>query len=244
MPPEVLARADHRLTSHPMTSSVMAAGSISPRAQATPSAEAPRDRPIDFNVSLVATVSPRAVVSAIRAEVSSGHFTWTKCTVPGSSRPALAIASRTPAATISACSRRPRCSAGRAGVCATPIARDGPATASSSSRTSKTVRCGESPPSVPPDITMQIRSTSAGVRYRDSIDWRACTANARLKSLTQPLPSVLPRMATTDAGAMSPVSMHCRKASASSGDAMGGRHDAKASKLCSYCGASIMPAEV
>ncbi len=223
MPPEVLARADHRPTLRPMTSSVIAAGSISPSAEATPSAEAPRDRPIDFNVSAVATVLPRAAVSAIRAEVRSGHLTWTKCTAAGSSRAACAIASRTPVATISTCSRRPRCSAERAGVCATPIASAGPPASSSSSRTSKTVRCGASAPSVPPDITMQILGTAAAGRYRDSIDWSACTANARLKSLTQPLPSVLPRMATTAAGEIAPASTACRKASVSSGDEMGNR---------------------
>jgi len=71
----------------------MAAGSISPGAQATPSAEAPRDKPIDFSVSIVATVLSRAAVSAIRGDVRSRHFTWTKCTAAGSSRPAFAVAS-------------------------------------------------------------------------------------------------------------------------------------------------------
>ena len=79
--------------------------------------------------------------------------------------PASAIAARTPAATISTCARRPRCSAGSAGVCARPIASAGPFRSSPSAR-SNTVQCGAMPPSVPPDITRQIFAACSAGRCR------------------------------------------------------------------------------
>ncbi len=80
----------------------------------------------------VATVAPRASASAMRATVSSGHFTWTKCTAAGSSIPASRIAARTASATMSACGRRPRCSGGSAAVWARPSASAGPSVPSPS----------------------------------------------------------------------------------------------------------------
>ena len=106
----------------------------------------------------VAHRAPRALAAAIRSAVRSGHFTWTKCTSAGSAMPASRIAARTPSAT----DHRPgpggrAASGGRSAVWAWPMARAPGSAGPSASRTSKTMRCGDSPPSVPPDITRQTR---------------------------------------------------------------------------------------
>src|SRR3954447_2818828 len=70
-----------------------------------------------------------------------------------------------------------------------------------------TVMCGLSMPSVPPDITKAMRcSTSCGdspSRGASAVH-SAATAYSRVKSLTPPLPSVLPRIARMDAGSIAP----------------------------------------
>ena len=77
----------------------------------------------------------------------------------------------------------------------------------SASRRVNTVICGLSTPSVPPDITKAMRcSTSYGVRPSRgaSAVHSAATAYSRVKSLTPPLPSVLPRTARMDFGSIAP----------------------------------------
>lgn len=84
---------------------------------------------------------------------------------------------------------------------AVPNARDFPLAGVSVVRTSNTIMCGESAPSVPPD--MMIAGLCPGARPASRLS-RQRTANARVKSLTQPLPSVLPRIATMPRGSMMP----------------------------------------
>ena len=66
-----------------------------------------------------------------------------------------------------------------------------------------TVMCGESTPSVPPDMTNAILlSTARGVSARCGARalHKAATAYSRVKSFTPPLPSVFPRIARMDEG--------------------------------------------
>jgi hypothetical protein len=179
---------------------------ISPSATATPSALAPRETPIDLSVSRVATVSRRVSASVMRCAVSSGHLICTKWTSAGSMMPASAIAARTPSATWSTCARRPICSGLSAGVCARPMASAGPFPEPSwvgSWARSNTVQCGAIAPSVPPDITRQT-SFARAPRCFSSSSVSARVAKPRVKSLTLPLPSVLPRIATMPFGSMRP----------------------------------------
>ena len=95
------AARGNRRQSAPIAASLDARASISPSATAMPSADAARDRPMDFSVSRVAQSAPRACASAIRSGVSSGHLTCTKWTSAGSRCRRRAIARRTPSATAS-----------------------------------------------------------------------------------------------------------------------------------------------
>jgi hypothetical protein len=73
-----------------------------------------------------------------------------------------------------------------------------------------TVKCGDSTPSVPPDITSATRwATSAGLQPRcGARKWhQLVAAKSRVWSLTQPLPSVLPITATMSAGTSAPASI-------------------------------------
>lgn len=89
-----------------------------------------------------------------------------------------------------------------------------------SCRTSNASQCGASPPSVPPDIMNALASETAS-RGRPVAPitalFSARVAKPRVKSLTQPLPSVLPSMATMRAGSLMPVSKAARRSGTSSG---------------------------
>ena len=67
--------------------------------------------------------------------------------------------------------------------------------------------CGEATPSVPPENDSTTRSSSAAalspVRSASKRN-TLVTASSRVKSLRPPLPSVLPRTATTSRGRISP----------------------------------------
>ena len=68
----------------------------------------------------------------------------------------------------------------------------------------------DSTPSVPPDMTKAILSSTArgaSSRCGDSASHNAATAYSRVKSLTPPLPSVLPSTARIVAGSILPVSI-------------------------------------
>src|SRR5262245_16533930 len=87
------------------------------------------------------------------------------------------------------------------GVWARPMASAGPDPLSS--RRSNTVQCGAIPPSVPPDITRHTSLARAPTCF-SSISMMVCIAKPREKSLTFPLPSVLPRTATIPSEWMRP----------------------------------------
>ena len=70
-----------------------------------------------------------------------------------------------------------------------------------------TVRCRLTTPSVPPDITKAIRSSTSRGAGQDAARASPATPRrrSRVKSLTPPLPSVLPSTATISDGATSPL---------------------------------------
>ena len=84
--------------------------------------------------------------------------------------------------------------------------------------------CGLSTPSAPPDITNAIlASTSRGARPRcgASASRNAATAYSRVKSLTPPLPSVLPSTAMISDGATLPLSISAISPETSPGPLVG-----------------------
>ena len=90
----------------------------------------------------------------------------------------------------------------------------------------KTVICGDSTPSVPPDMTKAIlASTSRGASLRrgDSALHKAATAYSRVKSFTPPLPSVLPKTARMDEGSSAPLSISAMRPETSPGPLVGMR---------------------
>ena len=93
------------------------------------------------------------------------------------------------------------------GVCAGPV----------SSLRAKTVACGVSTPSQPPDQTMGMPPTSAALRLPCArrTPRKAVSERMRVKSLTPPLPSVLPITATTESAAMRPVAISASRPDAS-----------------------------
>ena len=145
--------------------------------------------------------------SAARASAeddSSGHFTCTKCTSAACAMPASAIASRTACAVASICARRPISSGWKSRVRAWPMTSLGPRpVAGAAAHRVNTVKCGASTPSVPPDMTSATRcAASSGLMpsCAASQAHQALLAYSRVKSLTQPLPSVLPITATMSSG--------------------------------------------
>ena len=92
----------------------------------------------------------------MRALVSSGHLIWTKWTEFGSASEAFSIASRTATAVAWTWAIVPISSGRRSRVKAAPMARAGVA-ADTASLIEKTRKCGDSPPSVPPDMIIETR---------------------------------------------------------------------------------------
>ena len=122
----MLATDEERWRSRSTASSVAASAATSPNATATPSAEAARPNAISRSGSPVRQGAPAAAAATISSSVGAGPFTWTRWTSAARSIPASAIASRTAAATVSICSRRPTEAGDMAGVNAAPIASAGP----------------------------------------------------------------------------------------------------------------------
>ncbi len=159
--------------------------------------------------------------------------------------PASRIAVCTAVIVSSICTLRPISSGRKLRVWAIPMLRRllSPALAwargaSSTSLREKTVRCGESTPSVPPDMTKAIlSSTSDGgsLRCGDSAWHSAATAYSRVKSLTPPFPSVLPSTARIDAGATLPASMNLISPETSPGPLVGMRQTSTAIMLTLPC---------
>jgi hypothetical protein len=166
-------------------------------------------------VSRVTGATPRRSASFTFAVDSSGHLTCTKCTSAASLMPASAIALVTASALASTCAARPISSGAKSRVDAVPMTSRLPpwVAAAALRRRLKTVKCGDSTPSVPPDITSATRrSTAAALQPRcGASSWhQANVANSRVWSLTQPLPSVLPITATISDATRSPLSMSAR----------------------------------
>ena len=113
--------------------------------------------------------------------------------------PASFIAAFTPSATFSTMAGRPISSGNSSTLMAVPIAsRDFDAGPVLPLR-ANTVACGVITPSQPPDQTIGMFAMSASLRLPCFISTRrnASSARMRVKSLTPPLPSVLPITAMT-----------------------------------------------
>ena len=130
----------------------------------------------------------------------------------------------------SICASRPISSGRKSRVCAMPtlsrFSLDFSPTLSVARLRVKTVMCGDSTPSVPPDMTNAMRaSTSRGasLRCEERALHNAATAYSRVKSLTPPLPSVLPSTATMDEGSSAPPSMSAIRPDTSPGPLVGMR---------------------
>src|SRR5919108_533014 len=117
--------------------------------------------------------------------------------------PASTMARRTPSATVATISGRPMCSGRMTSLMATPTdsrgSAAGGASPGSAGTRAKTVAWGVRTPSVPPDHTIGTCSTSTldRVPRSRSTPRKAWSARMRVKSLTPPLPSVLPMTAVT-----------------------------------------------
>ena len=139
--------------------------------------------------------------------------------------PASCSASRTASATASTTAIVPISSGAKARVPARPIARrlPPPAVDARPALRVKTVACGDSTPSQPPDQTKAIRCpTSSGEQPRclASISWYESVAKPRVKSLAPPLPSVLPISATIAAGSSTPAAIRRSSSDTSLGAAI------------------------
>jgi len=78
--------------------------------------------------------------------------------------------------------------------------------------------CGDSTPSVPPDMMNNTRRASPLTRSRSaSIALYAVVAKPRLQSFTQPLPSVLPSTQMMSRGSITPCSISSANPLTSSG---------------------------
>ena len=166
----------------------------------------------------------------MRSLVSKGHLIWTKCTSLTSSIPASRIAIATAFIVAPICASRPISSGRKSRVWATPtLKRFSPAPSSAAPQhrlRANTVICGESTPSVPPDMTNAIlASTARGASFKcgASALHNAATAYSRVKSFTPPLPSVFPSTARMDSGASAPLSIRAMRPETSPGPLVGMR---------------------
>ena len=169
-----------------MASSSRRSRSTSPSATATPSAEAARDKLIDFSVSRVAVVAPRPSVSAMRSAVSSGHLIWTKCT---SAPPRCRRRDRGehPLGDGVDLRETPRCSNGKAACGAADRQRAGRNRRLDFARLEHQKMRGE-PALCAPDITRHAASASPSSRAPRSASCKARVAKPRVKSLTSRCP--------------------------------------------------------
>ena len=131
--------------------------------------------------------------------------------------PASFIASRTPAAIFSTIAGRPMSSGKICGLIAAPITRRSLFLGPVLSLRANTVACGVITPSHPPDHTIGICLTCSSVRLPCFISTarNAWSARMRVKSLTPPLPSVLPTTATTWSAVNCPARMRASMPEAS-----------------------------
>src|SRR5206468_2820192 len=131
--------------------------------------------------------------------------------------PAFFIAAFTPSATISTMRGRPMSSGWSSALIAVPITRRALSAVPFRSFRAKTVACGVMTPSQPPDHTIGIVATSASPRLPcfNSTRRKAWSASRRVKSLTPPLPSVLPTTATTWSAVNWPARMRSSRPEAS-----------------------------
>ena len=155
---------------------------------------------------------------------------WTKCTSATASMRASRIAASTAFIVSAIWASRPISSGRKSRVWATPTLRRfllGRSSAPSGGRPrANTVTCGDSTPSVPPDMTNAIRlSTARGASLRcdESALHNAATAYSRVKSFTPPLPSVLPKTARMDDGSSAPLSIRAIRPETSPGPLVGMR---------------------
>src|SRR6266545_3621874 len=131
--------------------------------------------------------------------------------------PASRMAALTPSATFSTMAGRPMSSGRSSALMAVPMVERefdcGPVLP----LRANTVACGVMTPSHPPDHTMGMRATSASPRRPDFNRTRrnAWSARMRVKSLTPPLPSVLPMTAITSSAVNCPPAMHASNPAAS-----------------------------
>jgi hypothetical protein len=142
--------------------------------------------------------------------------------------PASATAALTAASTIRSWVMVPSSSGRTRRVLAMPATNPLPGrTGPSTSRLTKTVTWGVRTPSVPPDMMNCARASSSErvmpSRAANSAVY-AWVAKPRLKSLTQPFPSVLPRTQMMSAGRTVPASSSAVRPLTSSGEAVGSRY--------------------
>src|SRR5881296_183151 len=112
---------------------------------------------------------------------------------------------------------RPMSSGWSSALIAVPITRRALSAVPFRSFRAKTVACGVMTPSHPPDHTIGIVATSASLRLPclSSTRRKAWSASRRVKSLTPPLPSVLPTTATTWSAVNWPARMRSSRPEAS-----------------------------
>ena len=182
----------------------------------------------------------------MRSLVSKGHLIWTKWTSLDSSIPASRIAMRPPSSSRRSArpGRSPR--AGSRGYGRRPRSNAfSPAPSSAAPQhglRANTVICGESTPSVPPDMTNAIlASTARGASCKcgASALHNAATAYSRVKSFTPPLPSVFPSTARMDSGASAPLSMRAMRPETSPGPLVGMRVTSTEIRLHDYSASAL-----
>src|SRR5262249_45786438 len=131
--------------------------------------------------------------------------------------PASRIARRTPSATFSTIAGRPMSSGRISGLTAVPMTRRGLLAGPGVPFRANTVACGVITPSQPPDQTIGTARICSALRLPclASAARNALSARMRVKSLTPPLPSVLPMTATTSSALNCPARMRSSRPEAS-----------------------------
>src|SRR5206468_4077997 len=124
---------------------------------------------------------------------------------------------RSPSATFSTIAGRPMSSGRMFGLTAVPITRRCLLVGPCSTLRAKTVAWGVITPSQPPDHTIGTARISSALRFPclASAARNALSARMRVKSLTPPLPSVLPMTATTSSAANWPARIRSSRPEAS-----------------------------
>ena len=131
--------------------------------------------------------------------------------------PASRIAALTASATFATIAGRPMSSGKSSALIAVPIARRGCEDGPVLPLRANTVACGVMTPSQPPDQTIGIAAICSSLRLPRLASTRrnAWSARMRVKSLTPPLPSVLPMTAITSSAVNWPLAMQASSPEAS-----------------------------